>query len=58
MFHDRPLVRRYRVVHVRIHGSLPGKTVLFDTTYHRIMAACGVFLVLFGIYYLSGVFIR
>jgi len=35
-----------------------GKTVLPDTTYHRIMAACGVFLVLFGICYLSGVFIR
>src|SRR5208337_4492806 len=23
--HDRPLVRRYRVVHVRIHGRLPGE---------------------------------
>jgi len=35
-----------------------GKRVLPDTTYHRIMAACGVFLVIFGIYYLSGVFFR
>jgi threonine/homoserine/homoserine lactone efflux protein len=34
-----------------------GKTVFPDTTYHRIMAACGVFLVLFGLYYLSGVFL-
>ena len=31
-----------------------GKTLLSDTMYHRIMAACGVFLVLFGLYYLSG----
>ena len=35
-----------------------GKRVLPDTTYHRIMAACGVFLVIFGLYYLSGVFFR
>jgi len=34
-----------------------GKTLLADTTYHRIMAACGFFLVLFGLYYLSGVFL-
>ena len=31
-----------------------GKTILSDTSYHRIMAACGVFLVLFGLYYLTG----
>lgn len=34
-----------------------GKTILADTTYHRIMAACGVFLVLFGLYYLAGPFL-
>ena len=34
-----------------------GKRLLPDTTYHRIMAACGVFLILFGAYYLSGVFL-
>jgi threonine/homoserine/homoserine lactone efflux protein len=38
-------------------GVSRGKTILPDTTYHRIMAACGVFLVLFGIYYLAGVFL-
>jgi len=31
-----------------------GKTLLSDRTYHGVMAACGVFLVLFGLYYLSG----
>jgi len=31
-----------------------GKTILSDTTYHRIMAACGAFLLIFGLYYLSG----
>jgi threonine/homoserine/homoserine lactone efflux protein len=31
-----------------------GKTILSDGSYHRIMAACGIFLVLFGVYYLSG----
>jgi threonine/homoserine/homoserine lactone efflux protein len=35
-----------------------GKTVLPDTTYHRIMAACGTFLILFGIYYFAGVFLH
>lgn len=35
-------------------GVSKGKTILADTTYHRIMAACGGFLVLFGVYYLSG----
>lgn len=34
-----------------------GKTILADTTYHRIMAACGVFLVLFGLYYLADPFL-
>jgi threonine/homoserine/homoserine lactone efflux protein len=35
-------------------GVSKGKTILADTTYHRIMAACGIFLILFGLYYLSG----
>jgi len=37
-------------------GVSRGRTILSDHTYHRIMAACGVFLVLFGLYYLSGLF--
>ena len=35
-------------------GIAKGRTVLPDTTYHRVMAACGAFLILFGLYYLSG----
>ena len=38
-------------------GVSKGKTILSDTTYHRIMAACGVFLVIFGLYYLAGPFL-
>lgn len=38
-------------------GVSRGRTVLSDQTYHRVMAACGVFLVLFGLYYLSSVLI-
>ena len=38
-------------------GVSKGRTILSDTTYHRIMAACGVFLVLFGLYYLAGAFL-
>jgi threonine/homoserine/homoserine lactone efflux protein len=38
-------------------GISKGRTILSDTTYHRIMAACGVFLVIFGLYYLSGPFL-
>ncbi|HSA37392.1 MAG TPA: LysE family transporter [Methanoregula sp.] len=38
-------------------GVAKGRTILSDTIYHRIMAACGVFLVLFGIYYLAGAFL-
>jgi threonine/homoserine/homoserine lactone efflux protein len=34
-----------------------GRTILPDTTYHRIMAACGIFLILFGLYYLAGPFL-
>jgi threonine/homoserine/homoserine lactone efflux protein len=32
-----------------------GKTILSDTAYHRVMAGCGIFLILFGVYFLSGV---
>jgi threonine/homoserine/homoserine lactone efflux protein len=39
-------------------GISKGKTILPDTTYHKIMAACGVFLILFGIYYISGIFVK
>jgi threonine/homoserine/homoserine lactone efflux protein len=38
-------------------GVSRGRTILSDRTYHRVMAACGVFLVLFGLYYLSSVLI-
>jgi len=31
-----------------------GRSLLSDHTYHIVMAACGVFLVLFGLYYLFG----
>jgi threonine/homoserine/homoserine lactone efflux protein len=34
-------------------GVSKGKTILSDRTYHRIMAACGVFLVIFGFWYLA-----
>lgn len=34
-----------------------GKSILSDTTYHGIMAACGVFLVVFGLWYLAGPFL-
>ena len=33
-------------------GISQGKTILSDTTYQRIMMACGLFLVVFGAYYL------
>jgi len=38
-------------------GIAKGKTILADTTYRIIMGACGIFLVLFGLYYLSGPFL-
>ena len=38
-------------------GVAKGKAILPDTTYHRIMAACGIFLIVFGLYYLSGPFL-
>jgi threonine/homoserine/homoserine lactone efflux protein len=36
-------------------GISRGKRILSDKAYHRIMAACGIFLIVFGMYYLSGV---
>jgi threonine/homoserine/homoserine lactone efflux protein len=39
-------------------GISQGKTILSDTSYRRIMGACGVFLILFGAYYLSTFFVR
>ena len=38
-------------------GVSKGRTILSDTTYHSIMAVCGVFLVIFGLYYLGGPFL-
>jgi threonine/homoserine/homoserine lactone efflux protein len=38
-------------------GIAKGRAILADTTYHRIMAACGIFLVIFGLYYCSGPFL-
>jgi threonine/homoserine/homoserine lactone efflux protein len=37
-------------------GVAKGRTILSDITYHRIMAVCGIFLVIFGLYYLIGPF--
>ena len=36
-------------------GVSQGKTILSDTSYRRIMGACGVFLILFGAYYLLNI---
>src|SRR5208337_5549866 len=36
-------------------GVSRGGTVLSATTYRRVMAVCGVFLILFGIYFFTGV---
>jgi threonine/homoserine/homoserine lactone efflux protein len=38
-------------------GVARGKTILADGTYRRIMGACGIFLLLFGLYYLAGPFL-
>ncbi len=38
-------------------GVSKGRTILPDTAYRHIMAACGAFLLLFGLYYLSGPFL-
>jgi len=38
-------------------GVSKGRTILSESTYHRIMAVCGAFLMLFGLYYLAGPFL-
>lgn len=38
-------------------GVAKGKAILADATYRSIMGACGIFLVIFGLYYLSGPFL-
>jgi threonine/homoserine/homoserine lactone efflux protein len=35
-------------------GVAKGRSILKESTYHRIMVVCGIFLVLFGLYYLVG----
>jgi threonine/homoserine/homoserine lactone efflux protein len=39
-------------------GVSRGKTILSDISYRRIMGVCGVFLILFGAYYLSILWVR
>ena len=39
-------------------GIARGKTIISDRIYRMVMAACGVFLILFGLYYLAGVLFR
>ena len=39
-------------------GVSRGRTVLSDTSYRRIMGVCGGFLILFGAYYLSILWVR
>jgi threonine/homoserine/homoserine lactone efflux protein len=34
-------------------GVSKGRTIVSDTTYKKIIALCGIFLILFGAYYLS-----
>jgi len=36
-------------------GVSKGVSILTDTMYHRIMAACGLFLIAFGVYYIARV---
>jgi len=38
-------------------GISRGKTILTDTTYRRVMAACGIFLICFGLSYITGVLV-
>jgi len=35
-------------------GVSKGRTIVSDSVYQKIMTLCGIFLILFGIYYLSG----
>lgn len=39
-------------------GVSRGRTILSDTSYRRIMGVCGVFLILFGAYYISILWVR
>jgi threonine/homoserine/homoserine lactone efflux protein len=39
-------------------GVAKGRRILSESTYHHVMAACGIFLVLFGMYYLTGPFLH
>ena len=38
-------------------GVSKGKTLFSDTVYQKIMGLCGIFLILFGVYYLSRLFL-
>jgi arginine exporter protein ArgO len=38
-------------------GVSRGKTILSDSVYRNLNIACGIFLVLFGAYYLSRLFV-
>ena len=38
-------------------GVSKGSTIFSDMTYRKIIALCGIFLILFGLYYLSRLFI-
>jgi hypothetical protein len=34
-------------------GVSKGRTIVSDSTYNKVIALCGIFLILFGAYYLS-----
>ena len=38
-------------------GVSKGRTIFSDTAYQKIMLLCGIFLILFGVYYLSRLFL-
>jgi threonine/homoserine/homoserine lactone efflux protein len=38
-------------------GVSKGKTLFSDTVYQKIMGLCGIFLIIFGVYYLSRLFL-
>jgi threonine/homoserine/homoserine lactone efflux protein len=38
-------------------GVSKGKTIFSDTVYQKIMVLCGIFLIVFGVYYLSRLFL-
>ena len=37
-------------------GVSRGKAILPDTVYRKVIAACGIFLIIFGVYYLTRFF--